>query len=137
MPVTHGVAGSSPVRTADIENLSLRGFFYYLQFMLPLIIIGPIFTVTAIITLLFPPKKINAVYGYRTSRSMRNQMAWDTAQKISSRIMLIEGIVFTLISRLMYLIPLTDEVNLVLGLIFLIIGLVVLFVITERKIKNV
>jgi hypothetical protein len=64
-------------------------------------------------------------------------MAWDTAQKISSRIMLIEGIVFTLISRLMYLIPLTDEVNLVLGLIFLIIGLVVLFVITERKIKNV
>ena len=27
-----------------------------------------------------PPKKINGIYGYRTSRSMKNQDTWDFAQ---------------------------------------------------------
>ena len=26
-----------------------------------------------------PPKKINSLYGYRTSRSMKNQQTWDCA----------------------------------------------------------
>lgn len=30
----------------------------------------------------FPPKKINGVYGYRTSSSMKSQQNWDYAQKI-------------------------------------------------------
>lgn len=35
-----------------------------------------------------PPKQINHIYGYRTSRSMKNKQTWDTANKFSSELML-------------------------------------------------
>jgi uncharacterized membrane protein len=104
--------------------------------MIPLIILGPIFTFLSILTLLFPPKKINSVYGYRTSKSMSSQKAWDTAQKISSRIMLIEGLIFMAICGIIYPFQLSEEIGIMLGLSCLIIGLIFLFVTTERKIKN-
>lgn len=43
--------------------------FGYCAFMLAL----------AIIFLKFPPKKINAIYGYRTARSMKNEDIWQAA----------------------------------------------------------
>ncbi|MRJ09714.1 SdpI family protein [Ornithobacterium rhinotracheale] len=30
---------------------------------------------------LFPPKELNAIYGYRTKRASRDQASWDFAQK--------------------------------------------------------
>ena len=37
-----------------------------------------------IIMLIFPPKDINNVYGYRTRRSKSGKRAWDFAQKYSA-----------------------------------------------------
>ncbi len=33
-----------------------------------------------------PPKKINSLYGYRTSRSMKNQQTWDCAHQVCGKI---------------------------------------------------
>ena len=33
-----------------------------------------------------PPKKINGFYGYRTSRSMKNQETWDFAQRYMGKV---------------------------------------------------
>lgn len=33
-----------------------------------------------------PPKKINGIYGYRTSRSRKNQEAWDFAQRYCGKL---------------------------------------------------
>ena len=33
-----------------------------------------------------PPKKVNGWYGYRTSRSMRNQDTWDFAQRYMGKV---------------------------------------------------
>lgn len=33
-----------------------------------------------------PPKKINGIYGYRTSRSMKNQDTWDFAQRYMGKV---------------------------------------------------
>ncbi len=33
-----------------------------------------------------PPKNINALYGYRTSRSMKNQQTWDFAHQVCGRL---------------------------------------------------
>ena len=45
-----------------------------------------------------PPKTINHVYGYRTSRSMKNQQTWDFAHKTCGRIWFRGGIVLTILS---------------------------------------
>ena len=40
---------------------------------------------------IWPPKKINMTYGYRTTRSMKSQSAWDFAQKYSAKWMTVLG----------------------------------------------
>jgi uncharacterized membrane protein len=36
----------------------------------------------------YPPKNINHLYGYRTKRSMKNQIVWDAANKFSANVFL-------------------------------------------------
>ena len=38
-----------------------------------------------LITSIFPPKKINALYGYRTKRSMKSEKNWNFAQRYSTK----------------------------------------------------
>lgn len=52
---------------------------------------GIIVVLVGIMFLLFPPKKINRLYGYRTKASMKSQEAWDVAQKCSAKMMLVFG----------------------------------------------
>ena len=33
-----------------------------------------------------PPQKINALHGYRTSRSMKNQQTWDYAHQVCGKL---------------------------------------------------
>jgi len=44
--------------------------------------------VVAFISIKFPSKKINYMYGYRTRRSMANQEVWEVALKYSTRLMM-------------------------------------------------
>lgn len=37
---------------------------------------------------IFPPKKINALYGYRTRRAASSQAAWDYAQRLCANVLL-------------------------------------------------
>jgi uncharacterized membrane protein len=64
-----------------------------MQFQPAYLIIGVVITVVAIIFKMFPPKKINMWHGYRSETSMESQEAWEAAQKYSSKLMLIEGII--------------------------------------------
>lgn len=52
------------------------------RFLLALLI-PLIFAITALITKLYPPQKINGVYGYRSTRSMSGAKHWYLAQKRS------------------------------------------------------
>jgi len=45
---------------------------------------GGIFALAGAIQRRFPPQKINHFYGYRTTRSMKNQTVWDFAQRYSA-----------------------------------------------------
>ena len=47
-----------------------------------------------------PPKKINGWYGYRTSRSMASQAAWDFAHRICAEIWIRWGLVLLIVSAL-------------------------------------
>lgn len=45
---------------------------------------GLCFLITGFVMSKYPPKKINSLYGYRTSASMKNQETWDFAQRKSA-----------------------------------------------------
>ena len=49
------------------------------------LLLGPFVLVLVILFRLFPPKKINYLYGYRTPRSMRSQEAWDEGNRYSGK----------------------------------------------------
>ena len=102
---------------------------------LPLFLVGLAFSIAAFITMKFPPKKINQIYGYRTSRSMKSQENWDIAQRFSSRLMLKQGLVMLAIGGMLIVLPIPDEVSAVISAALLIISVIVLFVQTEKKLK--
>jgi uncharacterized membrane protein len=103
--------------------------------VLPLFLVGLVFSIAAFITMKFPPKKINGIYGYRTSRSMKSQENWDIAQRYSSRLMFKQGLVMLAIGGMLIALPIPDEVSVVISVSLLIISVIVLFVQTEKKLK--
>ena len=103
--------------------------------VLPLFLVGLAFSIAAFITMKFPPKKINGIYGYRTSRSMKSQDNWDIAQRYSSRLMLKQGLGILAIGGLLIALPIPDEVSAIISIALLIVSVIVLFVQTEKKLK--
>ena len=66
---------------------------FYAYYISPLIL-----TLVGVVFWAWPPKKINEIYGYRTTRSMKSQAAWDFAQKYSAKLMTAFGIVLLAVS---------------------------------------
>ena len=58
----------------------------YTYYICPLIIL-----VVGVVFWMYPPKKINEFYGYRTTRSRKSQEAWDFAQRYSAKLLTIFG----------------------------------------------
>jgi uncharacterized membrane protein len=102
---------------------------------LPLFIVGFVFAVAAFITLKFPPKKINSIYGYRTSRSMKNQDNWDLAQRFSSQLMLKQGLIMLLLAFILAVLPVPIEIATLISLLLLLTSVLNLFVQTEKRLK--
>jgi len=102
---------------------------------LPLFIVGFVFSLAAFITLKFPPKKINSIYGYRTSRSMKNQENWDFAQRFSSQLMLKQGLIILATAFLLEVLPIPMEVATLISMLLLVISVIILFVQTEKRLK--
>ena len=80
-----------------------------------LLLCGTSFFVAGLIVMKFPPKKINSLYGYRTSRSMRNQQSWDLAQQYSSRQMVLIGTILVSLSFLSSLLAISAVAGLIAG----------------------
>lgn len=98
----------------------MKVFYWIVDLSIPLMMIG--------IGILFrnnSPKKINGIYGYRTSRSMASQESWDYANKRFAQIWLKWGMILLVIIVLSRLfIPINDEkltlIHTGIGMIFLI-----------------
>ena len=101
----------------------------------PLFIVGFVFAVAAFITLKFPPKKINSIYGYRTSRSMKSQENWDLAQRFSSQLMLKQGLILFVLAFILAILPIPMEIATLISLLLLVTSVINLFVQTEKRLK--
>ncbi len=112
----------------------------YSNFNLPFIeipfVLGIIFLIIGIVFYFFPPKKINYIYGYRTSSSMDNQEKWNFAQKHSA-IKMIQGSLFLLaVSSLGLWISFTPNQQVIIGIATLLIHILGMFYLTENAIKK-
>jgi len=90
-------------------------------------------SVVAFIFKFFPPRKINYLYGYRTSSSMKNIENWNLANKYSSNLMLTSMLFLLFVSYFFDLISFDVE-NWLTGL--LILSFVITIYLTEKKIKQ-
>lgn len=120
----------------QVEELTIR----IMNLNNPLFIIpattGPLFMIFGIIIFKFPPRTINALYGYRTSNSMKSQERWDFAQFYSAKEMIKLGAALALTSftNLFYNPP--DLIGTAVGLGLLFTLVITLVVKTERALTN-
>ena len=104
-------------------------------FMIP-VLTGSVFFLAGLVMHLFPPKKINMLYGYRTKNSMKDQKRWDFAQDYSAKKMMLYGGVFAL-SGIIGLVIKTDEMTgMYIGLGFMFLVVVLLLYSTETAINK-
>ncbi|OBZ16315.1 hypothetical protein A8L34_26925 [Bacillus sp. FJAT-27264] len=99
------------------------------------LLIGLIICVTGLIVKKKPPKTINSLYGYRTRRSMKNQLLWDEANRYSAELMIRYGLAYALIGLILNLLFEGTYLSLVItGLIF--VPVTLLIVKTENRLKE-
>lgn len=93
---------------------------------------GSAFVLMGSIMLIFPPKKINNLYGLRTLTSMRNQQTWDYAQIYGAKAMIVIGLLFVIMSFAGLFVTINESVGSIIGIGMLIL-LTILFVIYVEK----
>ena len=103
-------------------------------FLIP-ILTGIPFVVAGIIMIKIPPKKINSLYGYRTSSSMKSQERWDFSQKYAAQELIKFGAILTLSSVLGLVYDFSHNIGIIMGLGFMLITLIFLLLKIEKAIK--
>lgn len=100
------------------------------------VMVGVIFVAAGFIMWKFPPKQINFLYGYRTSRSMKNQESWDFAQKYAAKEMMKTGLVLAASGLLAFIFDFGSSVNLLVGCMLVFLAVVILVIRVEKAIKK-
>jgi uncharacterized membrane protein len=104
-----------------------------------------ILVISGTITLIFPPRKINLIYGFRTKRAMKSQEGWDYANKLTGKILLIMGMITLVLNIIIYIITINSSIeaqhtiyNVVApgGALLFFVLLCSLYIIVQTKLKN-
>lgn len=98
--------------------------------------VGLAFITAYFVSKVWPPKKINDLYGYRTKRSKKSQEAWEFAQNYANQQMLTIALINLLVGVLGLFLPLADALAVILSLSIMMVTLIWLFWRTERALKN-
>ena len=96
-----------------------------------------VFLIVFFIGYRFPPKKINTIYGYRTSRAMKNQEYWDFAQSFSSVQFLKSTVVLLFVSIVGLYTSFSDNLDTTLAFVFLLAAIAYPIYKTEKALKEI
>ena len=123
--------------------MSFKSFHVYLYGMedlqalfIILFTSGAVILLAGIVLLIFPPKKMNHIYGYRTKKSMHSEENWEFAQTYSAKLMIGLGAAFVLLSFASIWFDLSDTFSAILALLIVIGGTILMFVKTERELSK-
>lgn len=100
-----------------------------------IVFIGIILIVVGFIFKIFAPRKINHIYGYRTTSSMKNQDTWDEAQKYSATSFIVLGFIYLALGFVFSY--LFENISSVYECIIILIGIVIMIVLDEMHLKKV
>jgi uncharacterized membrane protein len=98
------------------------------------ILIGIIFILAALILQKNPPTDINAAYGYRTKRSMKNKELWDAGNKYSAEVMKQNGFIMMLIGSVISILFRYPHTMIAIMIVMLLL-IIRLFIRVEKKLK--
>ncbi|MEC5394348.1 SdpI family protein [Bergeyella sp. RCAD1439] len=104
-------------------------------FLLP-VLVGPIFMVSGLLLLKFPPKKINSLYGYRSKSAMKDLERWRFAQRYAGKVTTWSGLAYTSTSLVGAYTEGHEIICLAVALGLLIALCGSIFYLTERKLKE-
>lgn len=111
-----------------------------LQLDSPLFIIncltGTLMIIVGLISRYFPPKKINSLYGYRTSRSMKNDRNWQFAQTYSTKILMLSSFIYLLIGLIGLVIEIKETIATTISIATLVACLGLTIYKTEQALKQ-
>jgi immunity protein, SdpI family len=97
---------------------------------------GIIFMIAGMVMYIFPPKKINSFYGYRTSSSMKSIDHWHFAQHFSA-VKMMQGSTFLMLSSFLGLIiKAGGKTALAFGIVFPLLTVFFVLFTTEKALKN-
>lgn len=99
--------------------------------------VGIIIFVVGLLFKIVPPKKINSIYGYRTSSSMRNLDTWTVANKFSARLMILGGVSLTVIGLLIVIFPDMGAISTGISVGLLVLFVIVLILATEKHLNKI
>ncbi|MBX0352464.1 SdpI family protein [Bacillus toyonensis] len=98
-------------------------------------LIGIIFIFAARILQKNPPTDINAAYGYRTKRSMKNKKLWDAGNRYSAEVMKQNGFIMMLIGSVISIQFRYPHTTLAI-MIFMLVLIIRLFIRVEKSLKT-
>ncbi|EDX65906.1 MULTISPECIES: SdpI family protein [Bacillus] len=98
------------------------------------ILIGIIFIFAAIILQKNPPTDINAAYGYRTKRSMKNKKLWDAGNRYSADVMKQNGFIMMFIGSVISILFRYPHTMIAIMIVMLLL-IVRLFIQVESRLK--
>ena len=99
------------------------------------LLIGPLMLVISLISFYFPPKKINLIYGHRTSMSMKNQDTWKEANKRSADMMLLVSALTCIFQLIGIVFNINQETTILYATVFLVAGLIIGVIVIEKQLK--
>lgn len=98
--------------------------------------VGSAFVGLGFVLYIFPSKRINNFYGYRTAKSMENQERWTMAQKYSAKVLILLGVMYSILVILLSIFNISNHAQLGIGLCSLILMLPSILLIVEKKLDN-
>lgn len=101
-----------------------------------LILTGVIFVMGGLIMKKHPPKTINGFYGYRTTKSMKNQDTWDFSQPFAAKKMIQYGWQICLLSLIGLFNIVSYKATIYIALPVIIISAILMIWETESALKK-
>ena len=99
-------------------------------------LVGIIFVLAGIITYYFPPKEINALYGYRTSKSMKSHESWVFAQTYSAVKMMQYGSGLVIVGIVAGFIKTSENIEVIAGLILILTCALLVYYKVENELSK-
>ncbi|MGN4557856.1 SdpI family protein [Bacillus cereus group sp. MYBK5-2] len=100
------------------------------------ILIGIVFIFAAIILQKNPPTDINAAYGYRTKRSMKNKELWDAGNRYSVEVMKQNGFIMMLIGSVISIL-FRYPYTIIAIMVVMVLLIIRLFIRVENRLKTI